>query len=591
MAVKGARPKGRRVSAHSSSPAMNVSKHARLADRRLGTAALVLAASLVLAGCRSPEAHRREADRAAARWIARARADSTNLPPFQVERPSERFRRKLLDMQSLPQAFRDTLAAPLTNAAPTNTIRLTLAECLRIAIENSREYQAAREDVFLAALDLDLESDSFRNSFAGLLSADYADRRADETPQRGIHGGVEAGVTRRIQTGAKLSAKLAFDVARMLTGDREATRGLFADLALTVPLGRGAGRAVVTEPLTQAERNLLYAIWKLERFKRSLAVEVVRSYYAVLELEQRVRNQRENLTGIALATRRAEELGRAGRISEIQVNLSRQTELSARDRLAVAMESATARLDQFKVQLGLPADARIELDTADLDALTTPPPGETAMSEEEAIREALARRLDLIIARDQAEDARRKVRVAEDALRAGIEFTASARAGDRRAAGSPASGNAELRFDRGTYGAGLALDLPWERTAERNAYRKSLLALDAAERELEAAEDQVKSEVRNVYRTLRQARTVCQIQEQALALAQRRVESTTMMLEAGRAEMRDLVEARDALLQAQNGLTAARISYRLAELDFFRVLERLAVTDDGTMEDLHVAQQ
>ncbi len=570
---------------------MNVVNRACHADRRLGTAALILAAGLSLAGCRSPDTHRREADRAAAQWISRAQADFTNLPPFRVERPSERFRRKLLELQSLPQAFRDTLAAPPTQAAPTNMIRLTLAECLCIAMENSREYQSAREDVFLAALDLDLESDAFRNSFVGLLSANYADRREAETPQRGVSGSAEAGVTRRIQAGAKLSAKLAFDLARMLTGDREVTRALLADLALTVPLGRGSGRAVVTEPLTQAERNLLYAIWKLERFKRALAVDVVRSYFAVLELEQRVRNQRENLAGISMATRRAEELGRAGRISEIQVNLSRQTELSARDRLAVAIESATARLDQFKVQLGLPADARIELDAADLDALTTPPPGETAMSEEDAVREALARRLDLRIVRDQVEDARRKVRLAEDALRAGIEFSTSARAGDRRAAGSSASGNAELRFDRGSYGAGLAVDLPWKRTAERTAYRKSLIALDAAERDLEAAEDQVKSEVRNVYRTLRQARTVCQIQEQALALARRRVESTTMMLEAGRAEMRDLVEARDSLLQAQNGLTAARISYRLAELDFFRVLERLAVSDHGTMEDLHVTQQ
>lgn len=480
---------------------------------------------------------------------------------------------------------------PPTNAAATNVIRLTLAESLRIAMENSREYQAVREEVFRTALDLDLESDAFRSSFAGLLRADYADQRSEDTPRRSASASTEAGLTRRIETGAKLSAKLVLDVVQLLTGDRDATRGLMADLALAIPLGRGASRHIVTEPLTQAEHNLLYALWKLDRFKRSLAVDVVRSYYAVLELQQRVRNQRENLTGIAMATRRAEELGRAGRISEIQVNLSRQTELSARDRLAVAIESATARLDQFKVQIGLPADARVELDTAELDALTTPSPADTAISEEEAIREALLQRLDLRIAREQVEDARRKVRVAEDALRAGLELVASGRAGERRTAGSAADQDANLRFDRGTYGLGLALDLPWERTAERNAYRKSLLALDTAERELEAAEDQVKSEVRHVYRTLRQTRTVCQIQEQALALARRRVESTSLMLEAGRAEMRDLVEARDALLQAQNALTAARISYRLAELDFFRALERLVVSDDGAMEDLHVVQQ
>ena len=180
---------------------MNAIKYARRFDGRIGVSALVLAVGLTSVGCRSPEAYRLEADRAAAQWIALAHSGSSNLAPFRVERPSERFRRRLLEMQALPQAFREALAEPPASVQPTNVIRLTLAECLRIAMENSREYQSAREEVFLAALDLDLESDAFRSSFAGLLSAEYADRRSQPPPQRSIGHGSQVVLERKHRHG------------------------------------------------------------------------------------------------------------------------------------------------------------------------------------------------------------------------------------------------------------------------------------------------------------------------------------------------------------------------------------------------------
>jgi outer membrane protein TolC len=211
------------------------------------------------------------------------------------------------------------------------------------------------------------------------------------------------------------------------------------------------------------------------------------------------------------------------------------------------------------------------------------------MAEEDAMRMALALRLDFRIAKGRVEDARRGVRVSADALRAGLSLTVSGTSGGRRTVSSAAQEDAEIRIDQGTLRAAVGLQLPWERTAERNAYRKSLLALDAAERAAEAAEDQVKGDVRSTYRTLSQSREVCGIQEQALALADRRVKSTELLLEAGRAEMRDLVEARDSLLQAQNSVIAARINYRMAELGLWRTVESLRVTEDGVMGDVHVA--
>jgi outer membrane protein TolC len=54
-----------------------------------------------------------------------------------------------------------------------------------------------------------------------------------------------------------------------------------------------------------------------------------------------------------------------------------------------------------------------------------------------------------------------------------------------------------------------------------------------------------------------------------------------MFLEAGMANMRDLREAQDALLVAQNSLTQAVITYRITELELQRDMGLLQVDENG----------
>ena len=51
-----------------------------------------------------------------------------------------------------------------------------------------------------------------------------------------------------------------------------------------------------------------------------------------------------------------------------------------------------------------------------------------------------------------------------------------------------------------------------------------------------------------------------------MQLADRRVTSTTLLLEAGRAEVRDLVDAQDAQIAAQNSVTVALVDYQQTRL-------------------------
>lgn len=588
-----------------------------------------------IAGCLSPQGHREKADRGAASIIGEKQREVYGREePFTIDRPSETFRRKLLVAQGLPITGPESLGAdkletiehwpeeghPYGKLPPEETEApwdgagpyvMSLTDALKIGARNSREYQTAKEDIFLAALDLDVERNNFRTIFFSTL---FGGGQADTSPggPDGVEGSAEAGATKLLKSGALLAGTIAIDLAKLLSGAEDFALGLFGDASITIPLLRGAGEFVVTEPLTQAERNTVYAIRDFELFKQTFAVDVATGYLDVLRQQDEVRNATENYRNLVILSRQTRALASAGQLPGVQEDQAKQDELRARDRWIASQQAYEARLDTFKTTLGLPPDARIDLKRDELDALIAragkfveaqgpaskdlpprdapvelPPPsaagGPYEMQEPLAIRLALENRQDLVVARGEVYDAQRGVTVAADALEAGLTLEGSVTSGARRGVSSADQPDANL--DDLVYSASALLDLPLERTPERDAYRASFVTLERSVRSFQALEDRVKLEVRQALRALLEARESVLIQQQAVELAQQRVTSTNLVLEAGRGEVRDILDAQEALLDAQNALTAAMIRYRLSELRIQRDMGVLAVDPDGLWQE------
>jgi outer membrane protein TolC len=108
-----------------------------------------------------------------------------------------------------------------------------------------------------------------------------------------------------------------------------------------------------------------------------------------------------------------------------------------------------------------------------------------------------------------------------------------------------------------------------------------LIALQQRQREYQNDVDEVVLDVRRAYRQLREFAERYRTQKSSLAVAETRVESTTFLLQAGRVTTRDLLESQDALLSAQNDVTAALVSHAIAKLSFFRDIGVLEVRPDG----------
>jgi outer membrane protein TolC len=566
--------------------------------------------------------HQAEADRTAYGIVAQKQREALGREEdFTIEAPEQSLRARLLKDQALPQAISPTPSQIVIGEEGEQApVQLGLLEALQVGAKNNRDYQERKEDLFRSALALDLERDEFRHSFSGLLSTLFSTDASDSSTVSGIQGAADGGVTRKLKSGAELTGLIAVDLVKLLTQGGASALGLLADASISIPLLRGAGSDIVSEPLTQAERNVIYAIYDFERYKRIYAVRVASDYLGVLSDQQQVRNSEENYRGLIAATRRARRLADTGRLPEFQFDQAIQDELRSRSRWVQARQSYLGNLDSFKVLIGLPADAAVELDagelkrleglattlsqvadseryagnvpSADAEIVLREPDrtggGPLEMAPAKAVRLALASRLDLRQTLGEVADARRKVKVAADALRAELTLLGSASLGEGRSISSATSDDASLDPGKGAYSALLSLDLPIERTAERIAYRNSLIAQQRAVRAVEELEDGIKLAVRNKLRDLLEAREGLQIQAQAVRLAEKRVKSTNLFLQAGRAVIRDLLESQEALLSAQNSMTSAVVNYRIAELELQRDLGVLEVDEQGLWQEYSV---
>ena len=154
--------------------------------------------------------------------------------------------------------------------------------------------------------------------------------------------------------------------------------------------------------------------------------------------------------------------------------------------------------------------------------------------------------------------------------------------GESRSYSNADQGNGDFKPKYGNYSALLNIDLPFDRTRERNAYRNAYFSYDNAVRNYQEVEDNLKKEVLNIVRSIRETRETLTIQFRAMSLAQRSVESMDILLQAGRVDMTDVLSAQQSLLAAQNSLYTAIVNYRIRELELQSKLGVLDVTAAGT---------
>lgn len=589
-----------------------------------------LAFQLVLSGCATSH-YREAADREAYSILSRKSADVPGMEPeFTIEAKAKED----------PLAALPTLQAPGRpySEDPDSELGysvLSLEKALEIAVHNSRTYQDEKEILYLSALALTLDRHRFGPRFSAGADGTYSretDPQAGATDltkhvagarevaegvdtlagtsgdlirayadvvegagavagldgedvtldhERAVSGSSQVGVSHLLKGGGLLALSLTSNFLRFLTGDPGTATASTLAATFTQPLLQGRGAKVAAETLTQAERDVLYALRDYTRFRKEFIVRIVNDYYAVLERKDIARNNWQSYQSFQTSVKRESAHAREGRSTQADLGRLEQASLDNRNRWVGSVQSYQEALDAFKIQLGLPTDVRLTLDDNELQVLTDRGIVHPDISAEEAVEVALASRLDYMTDRDQVEDAARKVTVAADALKPGLDLILAA---DVETIGQ--DNFQRLDFRDLDWSAGLDLDLPLDRKAERNTLRAALIDQERSVRRFTLSQDTIKLDVRSAWRQLERAKLAYEIAVNSVELSKRRVREQEVLQELGRGTAIDLVDAQNDLTAAQNDLTNTLIAHTIARLAFWRDMGILYIKEDGNWEEI-----
>lgn len=475
---------------------------------------------------------------------------------------------------------------PDSDPPPQRASRFTLLDALAYALLHRREYQTAKEDLYLAALALTLERHLWTPQFAWNLRTIYGNFGEIRDFDQAMRFVSELAMAQRLPFGGEFTARAISTLVRDVGQTITAEEGSAIELGLRVPLLRNAG-LIAQEELIQLERTLTYAVRDFERFRRSQLVEVASGYFDLLRSKQDVIDAVESYKRFRNDFERALALEQAGTGTVLDTRRAETELLTAENRVEDLREQFRAQSDEFKLLIGMPVDEPLGLaDLEDIDTIERSVaagrypllwPPEAAADEARAIEVATQRRLDLLNREDQIDDAKRGVANAENQLLPDLDWTSS------------------LRFDtdpehyklggfeiaRATWRTEVLLALPLERFRERTELRARIIDVSRARRTYQLLLDRVRTQVRAAVNRLR-------LEERSLAIQQRNVEVADLRREYARIQFydgdignRDLVEAENAWSDARNRLNLAKTARWRAILEFRLATETLRVPDDG----------
>lgn len=548
----------------------------------------MLLAACTLAGC-APQVYVEQADREVAALVDRAQRRELGYgADFSIDDGPSRNVALTVEqiVGHLPPAPQqpEWLVPPLADGRAQRPAHLlSLPAALRLARRNSSDFQSQKEALYQTALTLTERIHDFEFQYAAGGSADYT--LAGEDQNVSLSTGADVAITRMLATGATVALDLGLTGVKYFNGTLGNTLQNAIGLSISQPLWRGADRVVVLADLIQARNNLVYELRDFVRFEKDFSVEVASAYYNTLLQLDRVSNQWSNYQNLIAARKYNELHFKEDRIAAREVDQARQSELQAHNSYLTALQSYQRQLDRYRTTLGLPPDAPVVLDRNELERVVAAGFGSLDVPSEDAVAIALARRLDLKNRLGGVTDANRDVYVAADDLKGDLDIAASADLDTRlpHHAG-------DVQFHEGTYQIGIDLDLPLERLGERNALRRAMISYDQSVRAYMGLVDSIKQSIRESLRQLKRTEQSYRIAQAGVELAQRRVTSVRIELELGEAITRDLLEAQEDLVDAQNTRSEALVANLVARLEFQRDLELLEVDAEGQIHETDLRQ-
>lgn len=457
-----------------------------------------------------------------------------------------------------------------------------LKDVLAYAMRSGRDLQDAREDLYLEALNLTLERHLWTPQLVAnaAVDADFSDAGGLNDLERAITATADVGMTQRLPYGGQVIARVLHRLVRDLETHVTSAETGSLILEADIPLLRGAGKTAY-ESRYSAEREVIYAVRRFERFRRSYMVAVAARYFNLQRSKAEIVNAFKKYTSNKEDWERAEVINKLGQSRTVfEAPRAKASFRNAEATLVSAKEQHATALDRFKIFLGMPVDAKLDVldqdadvQSRDLDSLLPD------LAVAGAVEVALRYRLDVLTEADRVDDRRRGAEVARNQMLPDLDF-----AGGITFDSDPERANSSsFNTERNTWNAGLSFRID-DRKTERNAYRAALVSLRRAQRDFEEFVDTVRADVRRAHRRIVQQDNLRKIQALNVEENELRYLMAKAQFDLGKSTNQDVVDADDDLLTARNELASAVASYRNAILEFRLDTGTLRVRDDGSWD-------
>ncbi len=197
----------------------------------------------------------------------------------------------------------------------------------------------------------------------------------------------------------------------------------------------------------------------------------------------------------------------------------------------------------------------------------------------EALLTGLVQRLDLMNQRGDLADAWRQIKLAGDDLRSIVDLQATQILRTKTGSDNPF----DFTFDNSETRLSVALDTPLNRRLQRNNFRVALISYNVGLRNLMAAEDSIKLDIREDLRQLALDRNQYTIAVASAALAYERVISTRLRLQFAvqNVAARDFLESQQAYTNALSAIARQHVNYITDRTELFFDLEAFDVDQWG----------
>ncbi len=216
------------------------------------------------------------------------------------------------------------------------------------------------------------------------------------------------------------------------------------------------------------------------------------------------------------------------------------------------------------------------------------------MTLEEAVEQALTHRMDLMNQRAKVMDTRRNMEVAANRLEAILNVVGQGSLNTKPVGDHPL----DFRGANSTFQVGLQMTAPLDQVQVRNAYRSAIINYQQARRAYMLLEDQVKYDVRTSWRQLKLNRQNFELTRKSLRQAALQFDinvannlnpKLNVAGQAGTTNLGqtgiNLINALNALLQAQNNLILIWGSYERNRINIYRDMDIMQIDERGLWID------